>query len=147
MGLCGTFRQTFGTRDLKYIIGTVPQESGRVVTLAKSQAFHLLYVTWGAAPALSSFYNPSFASPTLQLFSNPSVTLSMSQLILQHFCCFTYITAHSPSILSLLLCHRLFWRAAHAKYYEEWSFTILTHLDFVNLKGNLIENTGFCIYI
>ena len=33
MGLCGTFRLTLGTRDLKYIIGTVPQESGRVVTL------------------------------------------------------------------------------------------------------------------
>ena len=34
MGLCGTFRLTLGTRDLKYIIGTVPQESGRVVTLS-----------------------------------------------------------------------------------------------------------------
>ena len=33
MGLCGTFRLTFGTWDFKYIIGTVPQESGRVVTL------------------------------------------------------------------------------------------------------------------
>ena len=33
MGLCGIFRLTFGTRDFKYIIGTVPQESGRVVTL------------------------------------------------------------------------------------------------------------------
>ena len=33
MGLYGTFRLTFGTRDFKYIIGTVPQESGRVVTL------------------------------------------------------------------------------------------------------------------
>ena len=33
MGICGTFRLTFETRDFKYIIGTVPQESGRVVTL------------------------------------------------------------------------------------------------------------------
>ena len=51
-------------------------------------------------------------------FSNPSVALLTSQLILQSFCCFTYITAHSPTLLSLLLHHSLFiyvtWRAAHA---------------------------------
>ena len=35
MGLCGTFRLTFGTQDFKYIIGTIPQELGRVVTLAR----------------------------------------------------------------------------------------------------------------
>ena len=50
-------------------------------------------------------------------FSNPSVVLPTSQLILQSFRCFTYITAHSPSLLSRLLRHRLFtyvtWRAAH----------------------------------
>ena len=53
-------------------------------------------------------------------FSNPSVALPTSQLILQSFCCFTYITAHSPILLLLFLCHRLFtyviWRAAHAWY-------------------------------
>ena len=60
--------------------------------------------------------------PSLHLchssFSNCSVALPMSQLIIQPFHCFTYITAHSPTLLSLLLCHRLFtyaiWRAAHA---------------------------------
>ena len=31
-----------------------------------------------------------------------------SQLILQPFRCFTYVTAHSPTLLSLLLRHRLF---------------------------------------
>ena len=50
-------------------------------------------------------------------FSNPSVALPTSQLILQPFCCFTYITTHSPTLLSLFLRHRLFtylpWRAAH----------------------------------
>ena len=48
-------------------------------------------------------------------FPNPSVALPTSQLILQPFCCFTYIIAHSPILLSLLLHHRLFtyltWRA------------------------------------
>ena len=78
----------------------------------------------------SSFSNPSLALPTsthsrtlplLHLrhssFSNPSLALPMSQLILQTFRCFTYVTAHSPTVLSLPLCHRIFtyvtWRAAH----------------------------------
>ena len=50
-------------------------------------------------------------------FSNPSVALPTSQLILQPFHCFTYVIAHSPTLLSLLLRHKLFayvtWRAAH----------------------------------
>ena len=50
-------------------------------------------------------------------FSKLSDTSPTSQLILQPFRCFTYITAHSPPLLSLLLRHRLFmyvtWRAAH----------------------------------
>ena len=54
-------------------------------------------------------------------FSNPSVASPTSQLILQPFCCFTYVTAHSPILLSLLLRHRIFnyitWRAAHAVDY------------------------------
>ena len=48
---------------------------------------------------------------------NPSLALSMSQLIFQPFRCFTYVTAHSLTLLSLLLSHRIFtyitWRAAH----------------------------------
>ena len=51
-------------------------------------------------------------------FSNLSVTIPTSQLILQPFRCLTYVTVHSQTFLSLLLCHRLFtyvtWRAAHA---------------------------------
>ena len=64
----------------------------------------------------SSFSNPSFASPTSQAlhliylascpgifrkqssFSNLSVTSSTSQLILQPFRRFTYVTAHSPTL-------------------------------------------------
>ena len=69
--------------------------------------------------SLSRAHSPIF--PSLRLrhssFSNPSVALPTSQLILQRFRCFTYVTAHSPTLLSLLLCHRLFtyiiWRAAH----------------------------------
>ena len=50
-------------------------------------------------------------------FSNPSTALPTSQFILQPIRCFTYITVHSPTLLSLLLRHKLFtsftWRAAH----------------------------------
>ena len=64
----------------------------------------------------SSDHSPTF--PSLHLhhnsFSNPSVALPTSQFILQPFRCFTYVTAHSPTLLSLLLRHRLFiYRAAH----------------------------------
>ena len=78
----------------------------------------------------SSFSNPSFASstslalhliiqlvssahspifPSLHLchssFSNHSVALPTSQLILQPFRCFTYVTSHSPTLPSLYLSH------------------------------------------
>ena len=41
-------------------------------------------------------------------FSNSSVALPTSQLILQFFHCFTYVTAHSPVLLLLHLCHSSF---------------------------------------
>ena len=41
-------------------------------------------------------------------FSNPSVALPTSQFIRQPFRCFTYVTAHSSTLLSLLLRHGLF---------------------------------------
>ena len=41
-------------------------------------------------------------------FPNPSVALLTTQLILPLFRCFTYVIAHSPAHLSLLLRHRLF---------------------------------------
>ena len=61
-------------------------------------------------PPMSSAYSPTF--PSLHLrhnsFSNPSVALPTSQLILQSFRCFTYVTVHSSTLLSLLLRHKLF---------------------------------------
>ena len=85
----------------------------------------------------SSFSNLSVTSPTSQLilifqalslhlrhssFSNPSLALPTSKHILQPFRCFTYITAHSPTLLLLLLRHRIFtyvtWRAAHAVIWQ-----------------------------
>ena len=82
---------------------------------------HFTYVT-AHSPTLpllhlrhSSFSNPSFAAHIS--FSKLSVASPMSQLILQPFSHFTYVTAHSSTLLLLLLRHRLFtyvtWRAAH----------------------------------
>ena len=68
----------------------------------------------------SSFSNPSFASSTSQAlhsihlacqqssFSNLSATSPTSQLILQPFRRFTYVTAHSPTLLLLHLRHSSF---------------------------------------
>ena len=50
---------------------------------------------------MSSAHSPTI--PSLQLhhnsFYNPSVALPTSQLILQPFCHFTYVIAHSPTLL------------------------------------------------
>ena len=58
----------------------------------------------------SRAHSPTFSSLPLHhsSFSNPSIALPTSKLILQPFCCFTYITVHSPTLLSLLLRHKLF---------------------------------------
>ena len=73
-----------------------------------------LYNTMGRADS------PIFPSLHLRQnsFSNPSVALPTSQFILQPFRCFTYVTAHSTTLLSLLLRHRLFtWRTAHVSFH------------------------------
>ena len=66
----------------------------------------LLYISI----SMSSAHSPTF--PSLHLrhnsFSNPSVALPTSQLILQPFHCFTYVTIRSPTLLLLLLRHKLF---------------------------------------
>ena len=96
-----------------------------------------LWCRWSDGKALRfSAHSPSF--PSLHLrhisFFNLSVALPTSQLILQPFRCFTYITAHFQTFLSLLLRHKLFtyvtWRAAYGNTYlslldkrKEWGST------------------------
>ena len=82
---------------------------------------HRLSLTPPSEPPMR--YSPTFPSFHLShnSFSSSSVALPTSQLILQPFRCFTYVTARSLSLLSLLLSHRLFtyvtWRASHGKDY------------------------------
>ena len=47
-------------------------------------------------------------------FSNLSVALPTSRLNLQPFCRFTYVTAHSPTLLSLYLRHNSFFNPSVA---------------------------------
>ena len=81
--------------------------------------------------------------PSLHLrhssFSNPSVALPTSQLNLQPFRCFIYVTAHSPTLLSLLLRHRelILYPFRHFTYVTTHSLTLpllhLRHSSFSNL--------------
>ena len=64
----------------------------------------------GEPPLMKWAHFPTFPSLYLRhsSFSNPSVALPTSQVILHPFHCFTYVTFHSPTLLSLLLRHKLF---------------------------------------
>ena len=91
------------------------------------------------------------------LFSNPSIASPTTQLILQHFHCFTYIAAHSWTLLSLLLHYRLFtyitWQAAHEQHKdicgEEGLHTFIYHLNLFNSSPSIIyiKLTIYTIYI
>ena len=76
--------------------------------------------TWKVSVLRSSVMNSSrpWQGYKQSSFSNPSVGLPTSQLILEPFRYFTYVTAHCPTLLSFLLRHKLFtyvtWRAANA---------------------------------
>ena len=100
-----------------------------------------------------SAHSPSF--PSLHLrhssFSNPSAALPTSQLILQPFCCFIYVTALSPTLLSLLLRHKIFTyvtrRAAHDNSYlrnkeRKWQFTVRGRCR--NIEASKVEIFSPC---
>ena len=91
---------------------------------------------------------PSPTFPSLHLhhssFSNPSVALPTSQSILQPFCCFTYVTTHSPTLLSLLLRHRLFtWRAAHGLLHYANNGIVSTLLPYSTISSANV-NRRYC---
>ena len=72
----------------------------------------VLRMSWAHSPTFPSLYLRHNS------FSNPFVALPTTQLILQPFRWFTYVTVHSPTHLSLLLRLKLFteftWLATHA---------------------------------
>ena len=87
-------------------------------------------------------YSPNFLSLHLRhsSFCNPFIALPTSQLILQPFHCFTYVTDHSPTLLSLLLRHRFFtyvtWLAVHAN---------TTFLPFFIVTSSRISHCQFLL--
>ena len=89
-----------------------------------TQTLHLLHLA-------TSFSNPCHSS-----FYNPSVALPTSQLILQPLRHFTHLTAHSPTLMSLHLCHSHFnyitWWAALGWDRAVWS-------PLKELQGNIMR--------
>ena len=71
---------------------------------------------WSKFSHMSSDHSPTFPSlhPRHSSFSNPSVTSPTSQLILQPFRRFTYVTAHSPTPPLLHLRHSSFFNPSFA---------------------------------
>ena len=139
---------------------------------------HFTYVTAHSEtlPSLylrqSSFSKPSFAFrtsqalhlrhstsfPSLHLrhssFSNPYVPLPTSQLILLTFRCFTYLTAHFPTLLSLFLrhlCHSPTFPSLHLCHSSFWNpsvaFTCVTAhsptLPLLHLRHRSFSNPSF----
>ena len=92
---------------------------------------------------MSSAHSPTFLSLHLRhnSFSNSSVALPTSQLILQPFRCFTYVTAHSPILLSLLIRHRVFILQPFHRftYATVHSPTLL----LLHLRHNSLSNPSF----
>ena len=84
-------------------------------------------------------HSPSF--PLLHLrhssFSSSSLALPTSQLILQPFCSFTYITAHSSTLLLFLLHHRIFtyvtWRATHGRRQHGWKLPEISLTSMIEI--------------
>ena len=67
----------------------------------------------------------------LYSFPNPSVTLPMSQLILQLFSCFTYVTTHSPTFPSIHLCHSSFSNPSIPSPMLQLILQAFSHLTYV----------------
>ena len=86
----------------------------------------------------SSFSNPSLALPTSQLILQPFLFLPMSQLILQPFRCFTYVTAHSQTLLLLLLNHS----SAHSPSFQSLH---LRHSAFSNSSLAFLPMSQFVL--
>ena len=80
------------------------------------------------------------------------VALPTSQLILQSFRCFTYVTAHSLTLLSLLLHHMLFtyvtWQAAHEMYgWWVWEFLFSQVHGTMKCAVRLAGETGYLLMV
>ena len=105
---------TFPSLHLRHSSFSSPSVASPTLQLILQPFRRFTYVTAHSPTLLllhlrhSSFPKPSFATPTSQPFSNPSVASPMSQVILQPFRRFTYVTAHSPTLPSLYLRHSPF---------------------------------------
>ena len=119
---------------------------------------------------MSSAHSPNFSSLHLRRssFSNPSVASPTLQLILQPFCCFSYVAAHSPTLLLLHLRHNSFSNPSVASptsqlilqpffrlsYVTGFSLTSpgerpmykTTHIRFLTIYNSVHINIGYKCY-
>ena len=103
----------------------------------------------------SSAHSPTF--PSLHLrhnsFSNPSVALPTSQLILQPFRCFTYVTVHYPTLPSLYLRHSSFSNAFAASPTSQFilqpffRFTYVTSSSFNSPGEPPMSNSSITLFL
>ena len=97
----------------------------------------------------SRAHSPTFSSFHLRhnSFSNAFVALPTSQLILQHFRYFTYVTVHSPTLLSLLLRHKLLtlftWRATHVEKLNRQAYS--PTFPSLHLRHNSFSNPSVAL--
>ena len=73
--------------------------------------------------------------PQQSSFSNLSVTSPTSELILQPFRCFTYVTAHYPTLLSLSLRHRLLLMSS-----AELILQFFRHFTYVTAHSSILPS-------
>ena len=94
----------------------------------------------------SSAHSPSFQSLHLHhsSFSNPSLALPTSQLILQHFPRFTYITAHSPTLPLLYLHHSSFSNPSLALPMSQLILQPFPHFTYVTAHSPTLPSLYLC---
>ena len=106
---------------------------------------------------LCSFSNLSVTSPTLQAhsptlpslylrhssFANPFVASPTSQLILQPFRCFTYVTAHTPIFPLLHLCHSSFFNHSVASPTSQLILQSFRCFTYVTAHSSTLLSLGW----
>ena len=105
--------------------------------------------------------SPGDVSENLCSFSKFSITSPTSQLFLQPFRRFTYVTSHSPTLQLLHLCHSSFsspsfasltsqvftyitWRAAHDRLFKKycWLINVITEIYWLIVNVNQWNTTA-----
>ena len=96
-----------------------------------------LWHRWQKGWRMNRAYPPTFPSLNLHhsSFSKPSATLLTSQLILQPFYCFTYITVYSPTLPLLHLRHSSFSNPSIASPMSQLILQPFFHFSYITWRA------------